>query len=32
MAKITWGSGKKPEIIQDIEKFAKHISKLIDSL
>ena len=29
---MKWGSGTKPDIIKDIEKLAKHISKLIDSL
>jgi len=29
---MKWGSGTKPEVISDIEKLAKHISKLIDSL
>jgi len=33
MPKIAfWGSGAKPDIIKDIEKLAKHISKFIDSL
>jgi len=29
---MKWGSGAKPEIVRDIEKLAKHISKLFDSL
>lgn len=32
MTKVTWGSGKKPEIVKDIEKFVNHITKLFNSL